>query len=76
MSNVLVEDFTDAVESLKRRQLAMSTRVGAMDNDLETLVKTVIDIAERQDKMLERQDSLLTALTNAIVMLDKAGEFK
>ena len=76
MSNVLVEDFTDAVDSLKRRQLAMSTRVGAMDNDLETLVKTVIDIAERQDKMLERQDSLLTALTNAIVMLDKAGEFK
>lgn len=76
MSNVLVEDFTDAVESLKRRQLAMSTRVGAMDNDLETLVKTVIEIAERQDKMLERQDSLLTALTNAIVMLDKAGEFK
>ena len=76
MSNVLVEDFTDAVESLKRRQLAMSTRVGAMDNDLETLVKTVIEIAERQDKMLERQDSLLTVLTNAIVMLDKAGEFK
>ena len=76
MSNISTEDFTDAVESLKRRQLAMSTRVGAMDNDLETLVKTVIDIAERQDKILERQDSLLTALTNTIVMLDKAGEFK
>ena len=46
------------------------------DNDLETLVKTVIEIAERQDKMLERQESLLTALTNTVVMLDKAGEFK
>lgn len=76
MSNISAEDFTDAVDSLTRRQLNMSKRVGAMDNDLETLVKTVIEIAERQDKMLERQESLLTALTNTVVMLDKAGEFK
>jgi len=76
MSNISTEDFTDAVDSLTRRQLNMSKRVGAMDNDLETLVKTVIEIAERQDKMLERQESLLTALTNTVVMLDKAGEFK